>query len=118
MDSGGWRMWQLASFLMVGMILFTGCKGTISANPSAESGATSVGHQLFLSHCVSCHMGTTDSSGPNAVIVHSATLQSEAAFKELLRHPTSATMPAFDEKSLDEQAVHELYTYLTTVKTE
>jgi mono/diheme cytochrome c family protein len=111
-------MWQFAGFLIVGMVLLTGCKAPITANLPVGPQATSTGHQLFLSHCVSCHMGATDSSGPNGVIVHSTTLQSEAAFKEVLRHPTSATMPAFDEKTLDERAVHELYTYLTTVKTE
>ncbi|HEY9745576.1 MAG TPA: c-type cytochrome [Oculatellaceae cyanobacterium] len=105
------RVW--AGFLAVtALFLLAGCSQPGQAPGAATSTASSPGQSLFLSHCVACHMGPGDPPGPDAVIRHSRSLASEAAFAEFLRHPTSAAMPAFDEKTLNEQQVTELYAYL------
>jgi mono/diheme cytochrome c family protein len=110
-------MRSLISLLAVVLFLFAGVTLVGCDRPAGERKVTAItpdskGHQLFLTHCVACHMGATDSSAPNANLLSSDSLKSEDAFKELLRHPRSATMPAFDEKTLNEEAVSELYTYL------
>lgn len=99
-------------------LMFASCKTTPPESAEPPQVVISPGQQLFQTHCSACHAGLDDPSGPDLRILQSPTLKTEAAFTALLRHPLSPTMPAFDEKTLDKQAVHELYTYLQAHKSE
>jgi mono/diheme cytochrome c family protein len=76
----------------------------------------SKGQQIFLSYCVSCHQGTGETPGPNAVVLNSATLAQENTFRNLLRQPSSPMMRAFSAEELPETDVHELYQYLFSLQ--
>jgi len=108
-------MKRLALHLLAMMALLTGCQ----PHPQEKTVpvATSPGQQLFLSHCVSCHMGAGDPPGPNATVLDSATLRSEMVFREQVRHPASAMMRSFSEQELSDAQLHELYVYLQMAKT-
>lgn len=72
------------------------------------------GQGIFLNHCVSCHTGAGSPPGPNAIVLQSPRLASEADFTAFLRKPSSGMMPPFPEDQLPEAQVHELYVYLKT----
>jgi mono/diheme cytochrome c family protein len=99
-----------------------GCKDSESA-PSGQTQqdapppAVSQGQSLFLTNCVSCHQGLGNPPGPNEVIMDSEKLNTEAAFRNLLRHPASAMMRAFSEQELSNADVHEIYVYLHALRT-
>jgi mono/diheme cytochrome c family protein len=103
--------WFIISGLAM-MTLFSGCQS--HTEEKAIPVATSPGQRLFLSNCVSCHMGPGSPPGPNASILDSKSVLSEGAFREQLRHPTSAMMRSFSEQELNNSEVHELYNYVQT----
>lgn len=94
--------------------LLTGCQQN-DGQPSPGQPSTPLpkGQQLFLSHCVSCHQGFGTPPKPNAVVLDSATLNEEAQFRALLRHPKSPMMQTFSPDMLSDADVHEIYVYLT-----
>ena len=101
------------------LIVLPGCQARTSQMqlPSDTPAAPlSRGHELFLTHCVSCHMGAGNPPGPNAVILDSETLKSQTVFTALLRHPRSAMMTSFDPEVLPEQDVKALFGYLLSAK--
>lgn len=103
--------------LLAILALLPGCKHSnqsqIQLPPSTP---VSKGHEIFLAHCVSCHQGTGNPPGPNAIILDSATLKSFAEFKALLRQPRSAMMTAFSLEALPDKDVKVLYNYILTAK--
>ncbi len=76
----------------------------------------SKGQEIFLTHCVSCHMGVGDPPGPNAVVLDSAKLQLDSRFESFLRKPVSAMMPSFDEHLISKDDAQKLYAYLLEAK--
>lgn len=108
-------MKRLVLPLLAIVAFLSGCQSPLPEK--AVPVATSPGQQLFLSHCVSCHMGAGNPPGPNAVILDSSMLRSEKVFRDLLRHPSSAMMRTFSEQELSDPQVHELYVYLQLAKT-
>ncbi len=94
--------------LALGLLLLSGC----ASPPPEQNVAVSPGQQVFLNHCVSCHGGSGSPPGPNALILQSSRLASEADFTAFLRKPSSGMMPPFPQAQLPEAQVHELYVYL------
>ena len=72
----------------------------------------SPGHRIFLESCIDCHAGPGTPPGPNAVILNSTAMGSEADFTKFLRKPFSPSMPPFDEASMTPEQIHTLYEYL------
>jgi mono/diheme cytochrome c family protein len=105
-------------FALFLIVTLSGC-GSRTSEPTQQTSTTTLprGQQVFITHCVSCHQGNTEATSPNAVILDSETLKSEASFRELVRHPKSTMMRSFTEEELSNDDVHELYIYLQTVKT-
>lgn len=104
--------------LLVMVIGFSGCQGNSQQTmPDTPVATMSPGQTLFLNHCVSCHMGAGNPPGPNAVILDSSRLLTEASFRDVLRHPVSAMMRSFSEQELSDEDVHVLYQYLLSAKT-
>ncbi len=108
------------SFLLVGL---TGCQAKQSQLQLPEESTAAVsttplskGHELFLTHCVSCHQGAGNPPGPNAVILDSETLKSQTEFTALIRHPRSGMMTPFDPETLPDGDAKELYSYLLSAK--
>lgn len=112
------RILTATLLLVVAGVTLAACNRPASERKVTAITPDSKGHQLFMTHCVACHMNIADSSAPNESLLRSDTLSSEAAFQQLLRHPRTAAMPAFDEKTLNSEAVGELYTYLISKREE
>jgi mono/diheme cytochrome c family protein len=105
--------------LLAILLLLPGCKPHVTQSRTTLPPASALprGQELFLSNCASCHQGAGNPPGPNAVILDSQTLKSEADFTELLRHPRSAMMTAFAPDVLPNQDVKALYQYILSAKT-
>lgn len=107
------RVLTYALMVLLITLPLAGCRQPVQESQKlADTTKSSKGHQLFINHCASCHMG--GNGAPNGVILQSPSLTSEEAFKEVLRHPPTAAMPAFDDKTLPPQDIHALYTYVIT----
>lgn len=97
------------------LFLFSACAQP-QTTPSTPAEPMVKGRQIFLSYCVSCHQGAGETPGPNAVVLNSATLAREDAFRSLLRQPSSSMMRAFSAEELPDADVHELYHYLSSLQ--
>jgi mono/diheme cytochrome c family protein len=99
--------------------LFSACgkhsDSTISS-PSPQPVKYSAGQELFLNHCMGCHMGPGDPPGPNDVILDSSKLASKNEFKAYLRNPDNGSMPPFSADTLSDADVETLYTYFKTLR--
>lgn len=108
-------MMRLFLPLLTLLFLFSACaQPQTTTNAPAEPMAK--GQQIFLSYCVSCHQGTGEIPGPNAVVLNSATLAQEGTFRNLLRQPSSSMMRAFSAEELPDADVQELYHYLFSLQ--
>lgn len=101
--------------LLTLLFLFSACAQS-QTTTNAPAKPMAKGQQIFLSYCVSCHQGTGETPGPNAVVLNSATLAQEGAFRNLLRQPSSSMMRAFSAEELPDADVHELYLYLSSLQ--
>jgi mono/diheme cytochrome c family protein len=104
--------------LLALLLLLPGCKQHVTQSKTTLPPANALprGQELFLSNCASCHQGVGNPPGPNAVILDSDTLKSEADFTALLRHPRSGMMTAFTPDVLPEKDVKALYRYILATK--
>jgi len=104
--------------LLAILLLLPGCKHGVTQSKTTLPPASAMpkGQELFLSNCAGCHQGAGNPPGPNAVILDSETLKSEAEFTAQLRHPRASTMPPFAPETLPEKDVKALYEYLLSAK--
>lgn len=115
-SAGALVMKQKQCLLALMVIALTGCQAD-QAPEDKPAMPVSRGQELFLTHCVSCHQGAGNPPEPNAVVINSSRLKTEADFIELLRHPSSAMMRSFSEQELNAADGHDLYVYLHKFQT-
>lgn len=101
-------MRNIISLACLSIITLSGCNPPSTTAPAPLT----PGQEIFLTHCASCHNGGGNPPGPNFSIIGSPRMTNEESFKELLRKPTSAMMPAFDPALISDAQAHDLYTWL------
>ncbi len=113
MKFGKFGKFEFSMLLLCVLPFLSACQS--GSEQAASLPNLSKGHSLFLSHCVNCHQGLGNPPGPNLVVLESSKLTSETIFAQLLATPTSPMMPSF-KGQLSADDVHELYSYLKSVK--
>lgn len=93
------------------LLLMSACSGGPETEKE-EQLAKSPGQEIFLNHCMGCHMGAGDPPGPNDVILNSPKMASEDLFKKYIRQPDNGAMPAISESDVSDADVGKLYAYL------